>query len=220
MKQAFYKVLATIVLFSAIAFPAQAAPECTPTPSIATLRHPGAAAIPSTNNLLLPTGKSIESDGQRLIFHGQMLDKQCKPVPDAVVEIWHLNPYGKPRLADKSEIATPYPAFAGAGRTVTDSDGRFTFTTAFPGVGTYWLNKRQYVVRAPQINMRIIAPGMKDFNTVVYFENDRRNANDPAYKRLSIERRTSVTMNVTPEEDNLYGTIQLVLPAYAQYRSY
>lgn len=207
------KRIVSILLFAAATSGAALAePACTPTPHLNTARYPGAAAIAPNNNLLLPTGKSVESSGQKLVIHGQVLDKSCIPVPNAVVEIWHLNPFGTSRLADGKELATPYPTFAGAGRTVTDNDGEFVFTTAFPGT-----NKS---TRAPQVNIRVSGPDMKDYTTVLYFENDRRNVADPAYKRLSLERRASLTMQVLPEDDMLNANARIILPAYAPYRTY
>ncbi len=221
----YYTAIRVLFVAAMLASPAHALPECEPTAKLATATYPGAAAIPTTNNLLLPTGKSIESEGQKLIISGRVVDKHCMPVPEAVVELWHVNPFGKRVLADKAELATPYPSFAGAGRTITDSDGRFTFTTAFPGVsGGYWVKPRKapryYVERAPQLNLRINAPDMVDFSTVLFFENDWRNYTDPVYKKLSIERRRAVTMNTAPQEEDVLGTIQIVLPGNARYRTY
>lgn len=194
--------------------------ECVPTPRVQTAKYPGAASIPTSNNLLLPAGKSIESDGQRLVVSGQVLDKHCLPVPNAVVELWQATPYGKAHVAEKKEMLTPYPTFAGAGRTVTDVNGQFTFTTAFPGVYGYVGDKKQYSVRAPQLNLRINAPDMADFSTALFFENDRRNDTDVVYKRLSLERRSAVTMRMSPMGQDLHGDIQIVLPSYTRYRTY
>jgi protocatechuate 3,4-dioxygenase beta subunit len=221
----YHRAVRVLLIAATLSSPAYALPECQPTARLATSAYPGPRMIPTTNNLILPTGKSIESEGQKLIFSGRLVDKQCKPIPEAVVELWHANPFGKRVLADKAEMATPYPTFAGAGRTVTDSEGRFTFTTAFPGVsGGYWVKPRKgpryYVPRAPHFNIRVNAPDMAVFSTILFFENDHRNYTDSVYKPLSIERRRTVTMNTVQQEEDVQATIQLVLPGLAHYRTY
>jgi protocatechuate 3,4-dioxygenase beta subunit len=200
-----------------------AEPQCSATAALATDGYPGAATIPTSNNLILPSGKSIESEGQKLFFSARLVDKECKPIPEAMIELWHVDPFGKRKLADKNDLATPYPVFAGAGRAITDSDGRVTFTTAFPGVRKYWVGNKKtgrYVTHAPQLNVRIKPPHMAEFSTVLFFENDGRNYADPVYKKLSIERRRTVTMYTTPQEEDVSATIEIVLPNAARYRTY
>ena len=109
-----------------------AASVCQTTPRLAVSNYPGAKAIPHGNNLLLPAGKSVAASGQTVVIMGRLLDSRCLPITEAVVEIWQVNPYGRWLLAGSDDLVTPNPTFAGAGRTVTDKDGRFVFTTAFP----------------------------------------------------------------------------------------
>lgn len=195
-----------------IAEPCLAA-SCSPTPLLATSNYPGPRAIPSGNNLLLPVGKSVPASGQSLTISGQLLDRACVPILGATIELWQANPYGKWTLASAADIATPYPSFAGAGRAVTDNNGEFTFTTAFPGpVGA----------RAPNLNLKIFARDMPDFSTVLFFANDQRNAGDAQYRQLSASSRQAVTLAIRRDDQSnaLTGNITLVLPAKAPYRTF
>lgn len=224
----FLRTACTLGILLISAAPLYAEPVCEPTARIEARNYPGAAAIPTNNNLILPTGKSIESEGQKLILSARLLDKNCKPIPEAVVELWQANPFGKLELADGSDLATSSPTFAGAGRTITDSDGRFGFITAFPGVTGGWVEtrdkhkkkRRYFAPRAPQLNIKIKAPDLPEFSTVLFFENDARNYEDPVYKKLSIERRRTVTMYTGGQEEDVNASIDLVLSGSARYRSY
>lgn len=196
--------------------PAGAAePTCELTPKLTALHYPGVKMIPTTNHLLKPTGKSIEASGQRLILMGQLRDKHCMPIANATIELWQVDPYGKWILATPADIATPNPAFAGAGRTYTDSDGRFSFITAFPGT---------IKDRAPHLNLRVDAASFPSFSTVLYFANDNRNPTDEVLKKISKEARDRVMVNMQPLSaepgDGHYGMIEIVLPGKVPYRRY
>ncbi len=71
--------------------------------------------------------------GQRIVIAGRVLDEDDRPVPHTLIEIWQANAAG--RYAHKVDQwkAPLDPNFTGAGRTLTDADGRYTFTTIRPG---------------------------------------------------------------------------------------
>ncbi len=208
--------LATLSLLAVLCLAApvvMAAPACTATNRVATENYPGYKNIYPSNNLLLPAGKSIEADGNRLIITGQVLDPACKPIPEATVELWQNNPYGHWLRATDSDLVTPYPTFTGTGRTYTDVEGRFSFTTAFPA---------PLKDRAPFVNLRVKIPGNgNSYATAVFFEHDARNSNDPVYVKLSEKTRRDAELKMAPDADGtLVGTIKIVLPAPSPYRTY
>ena len=196
-----------------LAATAQAEPSCQPTGSILTHNYPGASAIPTTNNLLLPTGKAVAAQGQKVTIHGRLLDITCKPVPNAVVELWQDGPTGRWLLAGDDDIASPRAVFAGAGRTYTDMDGNFTFITAFPapirGGG------------APFVNVKVVGRGIPELVTALYFSGDRRNDTDKWYQRVSDRTRSDTLIHMSQDRDNdLNGDVQLVISGKAPYRTY
>jgi protocatechuate 3,4-dioxygenase beta subunit len=187
-------------------------PPCIATNRVATVNYPGAKAIHPSNNLLLAAGKSIPAEGQVLILQGQVLDVHCKPVPEATVELWQNNPFGRWLRATDEDLATPYPVFTGSGRTYTDRDGRFIFTTAFPA---------PLKDRAPFINMRVKARTMPEHTTMLFFANDARNGSDGVFRKLNPKTQEDVTIEMGQgAEGELIGLVTFVLPALAPYRTY
>jgi len=186
--------------------------NCTPTSSLAIQKYPGARNIPNGNDLTRPAGKAVVAQGQMLIISGQVLDRNCMPVPQAIVEIWQVNPFGRWILAGADDLVSANPTFAGAGRTYTDTDGNFTFISLFPAATAK---------RAPNINVRVKAEGMVDFTTALYFENDSRNGLDEVYKKLAPISRMTATLRMSQGAGGeLLATTTLVLPSKAPYRTY
>ena len=202
-----------LVLFIALLLPLSAHAECALTAALRTANYPGTEAIFPTNNLIRPTGKSQAAEGQRLTILGRVLDRNCMPVGDALVEIWQPDPFGKWNFPSRAELANPYPVFAGTGRASTSGDGRFSFITLFPGpVGS----------SAPAIHIRVKAPQMEPFETVLFFENDARNDEDPIYKKLSPQTREGVTLRMNPlsGQPGFAGLIDIVLSGEEKYVTY
>jgi protocatechuate 3,4-dioxygenase beta subunit len=54
-------------------------------------------------------------------------------VPHTLIEIWQANAAGPIRAQGRQWKAPLDPNFTGAGRTLTDAEGRYTFTTIRPG---------------------------------------------------------------------------------------
>lgn len=217
-------VTSIIFLCAAYSLSAQAEPSCAPTLRVATQNYPGAKAIVPSNNLLLPAGKAVEANGQKIIIEGRVVDSRCAPVQEAVVELWQNSPTGRWLLAGREDLASANPVFTGAGRAYTDNDGRFTFTTAFPAPLTYQVtrNKRTYkVTRAPFLNIKVSGKNISTLNTALFFSDDVRNDADDGYRKLSGKARSDVTIQVTQDDDEqLVGDIQLVIAGKAPYRTY
>jgi len=206
------KYLPFVLLF-AVSAQAQELNRCRPTPPLAVVNYPGAEKIPHGNNLVLPAGKSIEAEGQKLIIMGRLLDNRCMPIKDGQIEIWQADPFGKWFLATRADLATPNPVFAGAGRAYSSNSGEFVFTTLFPAA---------MAKRAPFINMKIRVRGMKEFNTTLFFANDGRNATDQVYSRLKPDIQRGVTVNMHPisGENGYAATLDVVLPEKVRYVRY
>jgi protocatechuate 3,4-dioxygenase beta subunit len=71
--------------------------------------------------------------GQRIVVHGRVLDSNGRAVPHTLIEIWQTNAGGRYRHVIDTSAAPLDPNFTGAGRTLTDSTGRYRFTTIKPG---------------------------------------------------------------------------------------
>ncbi len=74
-----------------------------------------------------------EPIGERITVSGRVFDTEGKPLRGTLVEIWQANAAGRYLHRWDRWPAPLDPNFSGAGRTVTDDDGRYTFTTIKPG---------------------------------------------------------------------------------------
>jgi protocatechuate 3,4-dioxygenase beta subunit len=74
-----------------------------------------------------------EPIGERIVVSGRVLDTEGKPLRSTLVEIWQANAAGRYLHRWDRWPAPLDPNFSGAGRCVTDDDGRYTFTTIKPG---------------------------------------------------------------------------------------
>jgi len=81
----------------------------------------------------LTGGHAGEPLGERIIVTGRVLDSGGRPVPDALVEIWQANASGRYAHVVDDHPAPLDPNFTGAGRCLTDSQGRYRFVTIKPG---------------------------------------------------------------------------------------
>jgi len=71
--------------------------------------------------------------GERIIVYGRVFDTEGKPLRDTLVEIWQANAAGRYRHKWDRWPAELDPNFTGAGRCLTDGEGRYSFTTIKPG---------------------------------------------------------------------------------------
>jgi protocatechuate 3,4-dioxygenase beta subunit len=74
-----------------------------------------------------------EPIGERIIVSGRVLDENGKPVSRTLIEIWQANAAGRYVHRNDNHDAPLDPNFAGAGRTLTDDEGRYRFMTIKPG---------------------------------------------------------------------------------------
>jgi protocatechuate 3,4-dioxygenase, beta subunit len=77
--------------------------------------------------------------GERIVVAGRVLDDDGRPVPHTLIEVWQANAGGRYRHHVDTHRAPLDPNFTGAGRTVTDAEGRYQFVTIKPGAYP-WLN--------------------------------------------------------------------------------
>jgi len=97
-------------------------------------------------------------------------------VPDAFLEIWQANAYGKYAHPDDPQDKPVDRGFMGFGRVPTDKDGRFRFTTVKPGAVPGLGNSLQ----APHILVAVFMRGMlRHAYTRIYFSDEAANASDP-----------------------------------------
>jgi protocatechuate 3,4-dioxygenase, beta subunit len=120
-----------------------------------------------------------EPMGQRIIVHGRVLDTGGQPVPHTLVEVWQANAAGRYRHpGDQRPTAPLDPNFTGAGRTMTDGDGRYRFVTVKPGAYP-WKNHHN-AWRPAHIHFSLFGRAFTQrLVTQMYFPDDPLFAYDP-----------------------------------------
>jgi protocatechuate 3,4-dioxygenase beta subunit len=116
--------------------------------------------------------------GERIILTGRVLDGDGKPVRDTLVEIWQANAAG--RYADAADYhdAPVDPNFTGAGRCLTDADGRYRFVTVKPGA--YPWQNHQNAWRPAHVHFSVFGPELASrLITQMYFPGDPLMRLDP-----------------------------------------
>ena len=71
--------------------------------------------------------------GERIIVTGRVMDEDGRPVRNTLVEVWQANAAGRYVHKVDQHDAPLDPNFLGAGRCLTDSEGRYRFLTIKPG---------------------------------------------------------------------------------------
>src|SRR5207237_10080459 len=71
--------------------------------------------------------------GERIVVTGRVLDEDGRAIRGALVEIWQANAAGRYRHDIDRHPAPLDPNFDGAGRCLTDDEGRYGFVTVKPG---------------------------------------------------------------------------------------
>jgi protocatechuate 3,4-dioxygenase beta subunit len=74
-----------------------------------------------------------EPIGERISVSGRVFDTEGKPLRNTLVEVWQANACGRYRHRWDRFPAPLDPNFSGAGRCVTDDEGRYRFVTIKPG---------------------------------------------------------------------------------------
>jgi len=124
-----------------------------------------------------------EAIGERIIVEGHVLDEDGRPVPETLIEIWQANACG--RYAHKVDMhdAPLDPNFSGAGRTVTDSEGRYRFITIMPG--RYPWGNHHNAWRPAHIHMSLFGQSfLTRLVTQMYFPGDPLQPLDPIFNSV------------------------------------
>lgn len=121
--------------------------------------------------------------GERIIVNGRVLDESGRPVPHTLVEVWQANAAGRyPHKADQHDAPLD-PNFSGAGRTVTDAQGRYRFITIRPG--EYPWRNHYNAWRPAHIHFSLFGRAfLTRLVTQMYFPGDPLLTLDPMYMSI------------------------------------
>jgi protocatechuate 3,4-dioxygenase alpha subunit len=124
--------------------------------------------------------------GERVTIEGRVIDGDGQPVPDALLELWQANAYGRYAHPEDTQDKPLTPGFLGFGRIASDAEGRFRVRTIKPGP----VSAPDGSLQAPHILVSVFARGlMRRLVTRVYFPDEPANAGDPVLGRVEPARR-------------------------------
>jgi protocatechuate 3,4-dioxygenase, beta subunit len=131
----------------------------------------------------LTTRHGGEPLGERIILTGRVLDSDGRAVPATLVEVWQANASGRYAHGVDDHDAPLDPNFDGAGRCMTDSDGRYRFVTIKPGAYP-WKNHLN-AWRPAHMHFSLFGRAFTQrLITQMYFPGDPLFAQDPIFNSV------------------------------------
>jgi protocatechuate 3,4-dioxygenase beta subunit len=108
-------------------------------------------------------------EGTKLVVSGRVLNTRCEPISYAVLDAWQCDAKG---VYDNT-------GFNLRGKLKTDKKGKYELTTILPP--PYKVSADRY--RPAHIHLKLSAPGSKILTTQLYFDGDKWNSVDQAYRK-------------------------------------
>jgi protocatechuate 3,4-dioxygenase beta subunit len=153
--------------------------------------------------------------GERMIVQGRVLDEDGRPVRGALVEVWQANAAGR-YLHQRDQHPAPLdPNFFGAGRCLTDAEGRYRFVTVKPGA--YPWGNHENAWRPAHVHFSVFGRMFTQrLVTQMYFPGDPLFEFDPIFQAVRDPRAQQLLvarldMDVTQPEWALGYTWDIVL---------
>jgi protocatechuate 3,4-dioxygenase beta subunit len=131
----------------------------------------------------LTTQHEGEPIGERIVVSGVVRDTEGKPLRDTLVEVWQANAGGRYRHRADRWPSPIDPNFSGGGRCMTDSEGRYSFTTIKPG--PYPWGNHYNAWRPAHIHFSLLGRAFAQrLVTQMYFPGDPFFAYDPIFNSV------------------------------------
>jgi protocatechuate 3,4-dioxygenase beta subunit len=141
------------------------------------------------HNTIQPSDRDLtqqhagEPLGERIIVSGRLLDGDGRPVRNSLIEIWQANAAGRYRHHVDGHPAPIDPNFTGAGRCLTDDEGRYAFITIKPGA--YPWGNHPNAWRPAHIHFSVFGPAFATrLVTQMYYPGDPLFAYDPIFQSV------------------------------------
>jgi protocatechuate 3,4-dioxygenase, beta subunit len=167
------------------------------------LRHPRQPLIYLPNTITEVTGPQLgglvreqdndllaqhggEPIGERITVSGRVFDTEGKPLGDTLLEVWQANAAGRYLHRLDRWPAPLDPNFSGAGRCLTDAEGRYGFVTIKPG--PYPWGNHYNAWRPAHIHFSLLGRAFAQrLVTQMYFPGDPFFPYDPIFNSVADE---------------------------------
>lgn len=156
--------------------------------------------------------------GERIVVTGRVTDDAGRPLAGELVEVWQANAAGR-YIHDVDRHDAPLdPNFFGAGRCVTDGEGRYRFLTVKPAAYPWGNHANGW--RPGHIHFSLFGPSIASrLVTQMYFPGDPLLGLDPIYQAVPAGARERLvarfSLDVTEEGFALGYVFDIVLAGRA-----
>lgn len=131
----------------------------------------------------LTAGHGGEPIGERIVVTGRVTDRDGRPVPSSLIEIWQANAAGRYVHHVDRHPAPLDPNFTGAGRCLTDDEGRYRFVTVRPG--PYPWRNHDKAWRPAHVHLSLFGRSFAErLVTQMYFPGDPLFGQDPIFNSI------------------------------------
>ncbi len=140
-----------------------------------------------------------EEKGDKLLITGTVVARNGRPVPGAVLEVWHTNAFGR---YDNDDPDNP-PAndqFHLRARIKADEKGKYQFETVRPG--HYPITPTQF--RTAHVHLKVHAEGYQSLTTQFFFKGEKYNKTDSWFK-------PSMVLDLKADGDRFVASFKIVL---------
>jgi protocatechuate 3,4-dioxygenase, beta subunit len=162
-------------------------------------------------DLVRVTGADAQAMGMVTHVMGRVLDRQGRPLPGVLVEIWQCDANGRYRHPLENSARPLDRGFQGYGRALTEAGGGYRFRTIRPV---------PYPGRTPHVHFKLSGAGGELLTTQMYVAGEPGNGQDFLLNAVrDPERRARLVVDLRPAEavepGALAGTFDIVVDAVA-----
>tara|TARA_Y100001970_G_C13974952_1_gene720149 strand:- start:54 stop:704 length:651 start_codon:yes stop_codon:yes gene_type:complete len=173
--------------------------------------YPEVLTIEKDADLTQLKGHKQKAKGQYIQVSGIVQDEFCKPIENAIVEIWQACYSGRYNHPSDTSNEKLDPHFQYYAMMKTDGAGIYSFKTVIPGAYNVSLNW----MRPPHIHYKVSLKGYKPLITQLYFHGHKLNKNDGILNSLSLEEKKKVIVDFKKgDNDFLQGKFHIHLKKY------
>jgi protocatechuate 3,4-dioxygenase, beta subunit len=156
-------------------------------------------------DLTLVGNHKTRAQGDIHVITGRILTHGGLPIPNALVEIWQANKWGRYQDdRDKSDLPLD-DNFQGFGIAQTDKDGRYIFKTVRPAGYSFG-----GIERTPHIHFKVNAVGVNEFVSQMYFAGEPENKRDIFLNNILQKERVVVAFKPLANGDKI-GVFDIIL---------